>query len=63
MTTIVRLPDLPVFFDVLAEHDMYVELRNRDTDEEFVVSRRTFREFVTVTHPSTRKKTNGTRNN
>jgi hypothetical protein len=52
---IVRLPDHPTFFDVLEKADMYALLRNRSTGEEFVVSERTFRSFVPVTHPCIRK--------
>jgi hypothetical protein len=52
---VVRLPDHPTFFEVLERKDLYALLRNRDTQEEFVVSERTFRSFIPVTHPCIRK--------
>ena len=54
---IVHLPNSNEFFDVIEEGDLYAVLRNRKTGDEFVVSRRTFREFRTVTHPSVRMET------
>jgi hypothetical protein len=53
---IVRLPNRSPFYDVLQNEDTYAELRNRETGEQFVVSARVFREFITVSHPSTTKK-------
>jgi hypothetical protein len=52
---IVSLPNAPVFFDVIERGDLYAVLRNRSTLDEFVVSERTYRQFVTVTHPCIKK--------
>jgi hypothetical protein len=52
---IVRLPDHPTFFEVLEKEDLYALLRNRDTQEEFVVGWRAFQTFIPVTHPCIRK--------
>ena len=54
---IVHLETSNEFFDVLIEHDLYIVLRHRRSGDEFVVSRRTFREFRTVTHPCVRMET------
>ena len=51
---LVRLPDSPVFFEVVEKHDLFAVLRNRDTGETFVVSERTFRSFIPLTHPCVR---------
>lgn len=51
---IVHLPTSNEFFDVLIERDLFIVLRHRRSGDEFVVSRRTFAQFRTVTHPSTR---------
>lgn len=48
---IVHLPSSNELFDVLEDHDLFVLLRHRRSGDEFVVSRRTFREFRTLTHP------------
>ena len=52
---IVHLPTSNEFFDVIEEGDLYAVLRHRRSGDEFVVGRRDFRQFVTVTHPCVRK--------
>jgi hypothetical protein len=54
---IVRLPNHPALFDVLMLRDLFAEIRNRQTGEQFVVSLRDFRTFIEVTHPSITKVT------
>lgn len=51
---IVHLPTSDEFFDVLIEQDLYIVLRHRRSGDEFVVSRRTFAQFRTLTHPTAR---------
>jgi len=52
---IVRLPNHAALFDVLMLRDLFAEIRNRQTGEQFVVSLRDFRTFIEVTHPSITK--------
>jgi hypothetical protein len=53
---IVRLPNHAALFDVLMLRDLFAEIRNRQTGEQFVVSLRDFRTFIEVTHPSITKR-------